>query len=729
MAPSSAAGVAAVDSGCGQRYRQVFHELCHMVALSRTGKATKVTEALVERAIVLTRPAPGDPASVSAAILDRFGISTSTQDVQRAIEVFVQDGRLRRVNGHYQLGQAERTRVLREIETSRELEGRVRERWLEETIARSEQLSEGHGESLWRCLRCYMERVFQEHGALSAELLQAGSAEPAVEDGLAQHASRAMAEASLPAVLHPDVIAAIHAFFDSDDADRNEYIAQHLDATFTIFALSTPEAAATYLRDQMPQLTLFLDTNFIFELLDLHVSEYDVSKDLVSFIRDNSLPIDLVYHPRTLREVRDTLAAIGEGLRARNWSQSLSRATLTTGTASGVELKYHALNAENPVSPDVFMRRYEDHVTELLTELGVRLLRTKSEPFSDEDKALLVMEYKAFVEQLRPNKEKQYGTLEHDALLLLSLQQHRNDSHSALHSGALFLTNDRVLQRFDWDEFRGASAPSVVLPQALFQVLRPFGTTSGETNRNFVRAFGVPELRTAHNDYGETTRELRSHLATYQDLAEETAVGILGNELLRTRLEAVTDAEQFEAIVENEVVRLNTQLLGEREELRVENEERESRIDQLETELANKDVQLTEVHDRANGLASELETVRAQATQASGEVAELNATLETLRQDVDRRVQEAEDRRVAEQARRTAFRRRAVAIIGCLVTIAVGAAILVNVPWLHGHDRRVGIAASFVLLAACGWGSWERRSWKVAAMSVFPALVALVQIL
>lgn len=62
-------------------YRRVFNELCHMVVLSRTGKATQVTDALVERAVVLSKPAPGDAAGLSAAIADRFGVSISEQDV------------------------------------------------------------------------------------------------------------------------------------------------------------------------------------------------------------------------------------------------------------------------------------------------------------------------------------------------------------------------------------------------------------------------------------------------------------------------------------------------------------------------------------------------------------------------------------------------------------------------------------------------------------------------
>lgn len=722
-AAASTRGEARADGSTS--YRRVFNELCHMVALSRTGEATHVTDALVERAVVLSKPAPGDAAGLLAAIADRFGVSIPEQDVERAVLAMVQDGRLQRRDGHYALTAQTKARVCREIEDARSLEERVHDRWLDEAIADNEKLSDEHREALWRCLRSYMERVFQEHGALSAELLQAGAATLQVEDNLVRHATRAFERSGLPRDLSVSASAAIHRFFDSDDADRNEYIAQHLDATFTIFALSTPAAAAAYVRDQMPPLKLFLDTNFIFELLDLHVSpEQDVSRELVRFINENDLPVSLYYTPRTLREARETLCGIGERLKSRRWSPALSKATLETHTASGVELKYHSLNAEAPLSPTVFMRRYEDHITDLLKEFGVTMYRSKSEQYTDEEKALLVMEYEAYVTDRRPNLEKSYKTMEHDALVLLSLREHRNTNTSAIHSGALFLSNDRTLQRFDWEEFRGSGAPHVVLPQALLQVFRPFGRASQDANRRFARAFAVPEVRTAHSDYGETTAELRSHLATYQDLTEETAVSILGNELLRTRLQSVSDSEKFQSIVESEVVRLNRELVAEREALRATGDSRDVRIRDLESQVEGTHADLEAARSDAARLTEELEEALERESTRATETELLAAQVAELIQDKQEREAAADKRR----ASRRGFLRWLAAGGGAILTVAVLWVLSFQAPWLAAHDNRLSISLLGTLVLVTLWVGWGARRWKAAAVALVPQLfIGLIQ--
>lgn len=707
-------------------YQRVFSELCHMVALSRTGKTTRVTEALVERTLVLDHPPPVDVAGVVASVKDRFAVTIPIADVTRAVEVLAQEGRLRRLGGRYQLDVRTKANVQRDIDAARNLETRVRDRWLEEIVAAHDDIDEAHRDRVWVCLRDYMAHVFQEHGALSAELLQAGGSGAITgDDNLVGHANRAIREAHLPVELCESVHASIHGFFNSDDADRNEYIAQHLDATFTIFALSTPDAAATYLRDQLRPLRLFLDTNFVFELLGLHVNpEDDVSQELVRFIRDNDLPITLHYHQRTLKEIRTTLSCIGDRLRSQRWSQSLSRAIVKTGKASGVEMKYHAQNAETPVSADVFMRRYEDHIQELLKGYGATMFRPKTGAASDE-KHLLVEEYKAYVAARRPHlDEKRYETVEHDVTVLLSLRDERHPSTSALDSGALFLSNDRMLQRFDWDEFRGAGAPSVVMPQALLQVLRPFGQTSDDANRRFVRAFSLPEFRTAHADYGDTTVELRSYLATYDDLPEETAVAILGNELLHARLQTASDPAEFRTAVEDEVVRLNAELLEQREALMAESATKAGEIERLRERNDQLDTALFDAQGRVESLAGALDTTRA-------ELGALTDGRDQLTAQVTELIADKKTRDAAEQAREAARKKRRDAAIATIWTLAalVAAGAVTWSRWLGDHSRRLPIVCLAVLVAGSFvWGRTSRR-WGLPASLLFSSVVGIITLL
>ena len=70
---------------------------------------------------------------------------------------------------------------------------------------------------------------------------------------------------------------------------------------------------AAHLRADLRPLTLFLDTNFLFGILHLHVHpQVGVSNELVRAIPKHSLPFELCYHPRTLREIQSSVHYYGD---------------------------------------------------------------------------------------------------------------------------------------------------------------------------------------------------------------------------------------------------------------------------------------------------------------------------------------------------------------------------------------------------------------------------------
>lgn len=548
-------------------FGKVFNELCHLVALSRTSKIPQVVESLVQRALVYgTPPDAYDAQTISRWVAKQYGAAIPASEVEFALDGLVRAGAASRPAGHFLLTESRKAGVQRVVEKARELETRVRAEWLSELHDR-EIASRVEHERLWACLRAYMLRVLRRHGALAAHVLN-----PSVptESGVAGDLNTFLAEAGSESGIHSSeaggVRQAVNLFFEEPSGDRTAYIAQHLDAAFTFFALSEPDSTAAYLRGQMQPLDVLVDTNFVLDLLFGGEDDH-IAVELVSFVRDNKLPIRLLYHERTRRELSATLSAIGANLRRRHWSQSLSRAHLREHRGGGVLRKYHELNAKCPTDPDVFMGRYENHLTEELRTFGIEAcVPSDREPEADERRHLLVAEYQAFVKEHRPDKEKRYETADHDIAVWLAVQERRRKgATSTLESGALFLSNDQFFRFFDDKVLRGLHSVTVVLPRTLLQVLRPFATPSGDYDRRFVKAFAAAEFRTAHSDYEKTTAELMSHLAAFGDLPEETAVKVLGDELLRTRLEKVRGTDDAGKLVRDKVIDLNASLVAERD--------------------------------------------------------------------------------------------------------------------------------------------------------------------
>ena len=156
----------------------------------------------------------------------------------------------------------------------------------------------------WVALQEYLKRAYRQHGVQTVALL-----DPAVDTGdiigplasLLEEVAEEFDEA-----IRPQARAALTKLPAGvgEDGERAKYIAELADGTYSFFSLSVDPEVAARLRADLRPLTLFLDTNFLFGILDLHVHpQVGVSDQLVRAIPKRSLPFELCYHPRTLREI------------------------------------------------------------------------------------------------------------------------------------------------------------------------------------------------------------------------------------------------------------------------------------------------------------------------------------------------------------------------------------------------------------------------------------------
>jgi hypothetical protein len=193
-----------------------------------------------------------------------------------------------------------------------ELEASVKEEWLTsiEPPARESAVT---SEQLWACLRAYLAKVLARHGAESILLLDPHATTSSGRTSLSALQAAALRECGVGADSQYTK-EAIAAFFTKPTAARTKYVAQLLDGTFTFFALSADTATEEYLNRALPALSIFLDTNFIFGLLELHENPLDsVSRELLDFIGSQRFPFRIYYHERTLDEIRRTLGSLASG--------------------------------------------------------------------------------------------------------------------------------------------------------------------------------------------------------------------------------------------------------------------------------------------------------------------------------------------------------------------------------------------------------------------------------
>ncbi len=641
-------------------------------------------------------------------------------------------------NTNYRLEPGALASLKQTIEDSQALEDRVKGAWFDELAVAYPQLPTNEA---WRVLRAYLCRTFRRHGIQAAALLDPSIDTPAEhEASLTSILREAIDEQRLSDKgLGADAEGAISDFMAAlgTDADRTRYIAQLADGAFNFYTLEVPADLSEQLRQQLHELTLFLDTNFLFGILDLHSNtQVQVSHDLLRAIVTHNLPFKLRYHEATHKEMRGTITYYGSILRSRSWSRSLSRAAASSRNLSGIEQRFHERNADGLLDVTEFLRPYE-HLDQLLAEKNIDLYR----PHEDRLQARndLYHEYKKFLDA-HDRGDKSYETVMHDATMLEEARHLRTSAGSSLEAGALVITCDYYLYRFDREASRrNGQRACVLLPNMFWQILRPFIPAGQDFEKAFAETFALPEFRAIGSGGSKACSKMLQILASYKEVPEETAMKMLANDLLLDRLRTEHDDTKFAEQVEAAFVEENRNLLEEKAALEQELKRQKSRA---EEEARKRQEDRTAFEGKNKELSRAIEEAGQQLDAASRAVGEHEKTAN----DAAQRAQKAEEaageaRRIAElnadaklKAERDTFRMSLVAGIAVgVVAVATFVVLAHALPWtwLVSHKNtvplQIGMSATFVCASMGVFvRTWRRWCWGVGVLTFAVTVLSLM---
>ncbi|MEW2285578.1 hypothetical protein [Streptomyces sp. NPDC047841] len=557
------------------RFTKRFRRLCQVAAISGTGRSQQVVDGLLPVAMVYGDGPWREPEDWISAIESLFGLSLPEADILAARDRAVQAKTLiySTFRSQYVLSSEAHGATMDQIQSGEDLERRAQASWLAEV---EHFVSDQSSDALWSCLLAYAGKAFLSHGMDAVRLLDPSASEFADLTGTdAPEAllKAALSESGLADSLLPEISQAIAVFFDGRNVDRVEYVSELVNSTFNFLALGLDDETRGSLAKNAPALTIFVDTNVIYSIIGAHANPHDaISTELFALLKENELPFKVFYHEKTLNELEKTMSAAGDRLRQLHYTPALSRARLSYPRAmSSIEMRYHQLNSEVATSVDIFLGRYSN-LPLLLAQQGFTIFR-ESDTSQEESRkrAELVAEYKAYMADKYPShREKPYATLDHDvAVWLATANRQKPRGKGPLFSGALLVSADNILRRFDRDVLSpayGSGTWIVTRPDTLARALRLFLASSRQSDAAFSQIFAMPEFRGIGHDRNEIVSRVAAYLATYADLPEETATKLLANDLLMSRVkEADRRDGTFERIIQEELVRENEALLEERE--------------------------------------------------------------------------------------------------------------------------------------------------------------------
>jgi len=679
--------------------------MCNVAAVAQTRSADETLRQIILQTLAVFPEEPFTSGEqIGEALSAGFGLDIPIHNVDAVLkDLTAQEAISLSGDGRYALTERSGKELQDRMSSSAELETRVRDQWLSEIAGRHPQL---RSDDLWHALRSYLAKAFLRHGMQTVAFL-----DPTVDTS--EEYSRSMSSLLHDAVAEvfvdqdePAARDAISGFLSRAGSDpaRAQFIAQCADGAFSFFSLTVDPETSERLRKELSSLILFLDTNFLFGILDLHVHpQVELSNELIRAVESHKLPFELRYHRKTLDELFSTISFYGSELRKHNWPQSLSRAALSSRYMSGIETKYHQRNADQAIDADTFLRPYE-HVDVLLKGRGIDVY---TGPNSDSAQvSRLRQQYADFLQRIRKD-DKAPSAIGHDASLMATVRDLRSKGETSLDVGALLITCDYALYRFDLETSRAeGELGACVLPNLLWQILRPYLSVSADYDKAFAETFALPEFRTVASGASRACSRMIALLASYAEFPEATAANLLSNDMLIDKLRIIDDDQEFHRQVESAIVLENQSLLEDKAAL------------QEETEMLRRQKEADEEYRQ----------------RVSSQVAELEKKEEEQRSRADRERERAD----SEAAKRAESEKSATVnalvtgvCLSILLVIGLGLMVyMVPFSWLLQHEHsggiQIGLALCIILFMPGVFSKkWRKCLWGTALLPLLFSLFEL----
>ncbi len=721
-----------------RNFSLTFEQMCNFAAIAKTQDADETLRQLIQLCLVIL---PGEKFESASQIMEAmalFDLQFSEQQVQAGLNRLIAQGRiLQPTNTYFTVPDNDRTQLQTRIREVKALEERVKQEWLEEISKRFPILET---DQAWKALQGHLASVFRNHGIQAIALLDSSIFTPPEQvENLSSLLNDALKDLFLPEQ-RATAYDAISSFLATvgEHAERAKYITQLGDGVFTYFSLTVEPGLARHFHKKLSPLTLFFDTNFLFQICNFYGTgpQKDASYELLRIVQRHKFPFKLRYHQATRQEMRSTIDHYGAILRS---GQSRSIPT-------SLELVFHELNARTGIDVDTFLKPYE-HFDVFLTDKNILIHRMQAQRRSEHTP--LLQEYRRFLEVR--GKFKGEESLKHDITLLEAVHQLRSKAKSSLEAGALLVTLDMSLYRFDWEMSRMQGRRAcVVLPDHFMQVLRPFVPSDSDFDRSFAATFALPEFRAMESKLSEAQQQLFSYLTSYEFIPEETAASLLTNGLLMERLHKVENDEELQKDVESAMVYENAALLEEKavlekllERAEAERAAKEKQLEQEKIEAEQMKTRAEQAEQLLRQQAKELVALKKQVgRQGSGEskqqkiqvdqALELAAREKHAREEAEKRAeQEASLRQKTEQ--RAHIYATVASIMFSIILIAVFELLISLIPgvWLIRYRNRYGLQAavdSLLLFITVGFFHPHRRSWfwGVGALALLGTILQLL---
>ena len=607
------------------RVKQMAH--LRQKQISDSSCKTIIIDTLLEAVRPLTQ------AELSYEITSLFHILVSNERLTQQIQVLSQNGVvLFDEENHIFISPAKQADFI----IARRQENNLREEatmlWLD-NIRDHQEVTAELEKNLSQALPIFLRSLFIKHGVLSYELLTSTSDSSDFDlKEIAHNVALRFEEAYQPEIesLLPTIFRVLHY------GKVVEYLKHNIEKAVGYISEVISDESFAKITDELKNLTVYLDTNIVYRLLNLQgESRYESIKETLNFF--HKYGVKLKISALTQKELTSRLKYDSTVLVQFPIKTDLAQAGYRYRTSDNYVSTYWLKAKTSKISVEDFIEYYRNFDI-LLDAEQIEIEEVEV------DEETLIERARHFFEKLSlrdPLHEKSDAVLWHDAYNFAYVQKMQKvDAKNAIDTRCLFLTTDQALTSFQREDNEvKEAAPVVIAPSQLLQMFA-FSTADSDYEETFIKFFASSSLGTTFKYDNDDIQEVLSRIGHYDGVSSVIAERILSRELINSRYLAATDEEREEIIYNSvsdellreldltreQVTRLeskNTKLDKDREatlELLTKNDE------QFEIERLRLQAEATELERRR----SIEEAARKQAEEDSKNTREYSAAQEIL---------------------------------------------------------------------------------------------------
>ncbi|GHU13448.1 hypothetical protein FACS1894161_3430 [Spirochaetia bacterium] len=555
--------------------------LVQNIELNKAGWRDKTVQRLVLITIWLSASLPNK--EIIQSFLDtNFHLSLGIEDLDKILSVMIsQQLILQMQDGTYKIPDQQRLILEKEINESEKAENDAKDVFCKLVVEMDANLDV---HNVWIKFKDeFLDPLIKQAGANAYQFI-AGQMISIDDKLLSKFLNQ------YPSIINSKLKTLLTSYLDPKKPEIRSYFSRMLHACFCIDACGLSKEVLDALngkrRDQI-QFKIFVDTNFLFSLIDLHENPSNASvQKLRNILRQlNGNPHVVLYiTPETIKEAKSSIFYSEKQLRDVPLSDNFVEAALQSHI-SGLSQRFLLEKQKNGLhfSVDDWFKPYIDDFVTVARSKGVEIFNEKHDEYSTRQDVLDCINLIIDSEKRLPEtRRKSYEKIAHDMILWHYVNDKRPAYvESPIDANYYILTIDFRLINFDELKQRenNSKVPLCIHPTTFIQLLQFWIPRTKEFEEAMLGSLCLPFFFQDLDYEGEkTSLKILKGIGRFDgsnDISEETITRVVFNDGLRSRLRAARSDDEEIRLIKDALV----------EEMKIKAEKEKERAEKTEKKL------------------------------------------------------------------------------------------------------------------------------------------------